>query len=393
MNTLKNRLRSWWQTPRKAGDRIEHRQVSFLELFYDLVYVALIAQLSHALSNNISWEGLGSFVFLFLIVWWAWLNGTIYHDIHGNNDIRTRVFTFLQMFTVVAMAIFAHDALGTSSVGFALSCAAFQLILSWLWWRTGVHDASHRPLTRPYVMAYLLSTGLFVGSIFVPAPIRFIIWGAALLFSLLAPLFMRLRSNSPEVQAQLNLAMSVSNSLVERFGLFTIIVLGEVIIGVVAGVTEHHFLSWQVGITAALGMLIAIGLWWVYFDLISYHHPTRKMSTVFVWLYLHFALTIAITAVGASLLHVIENAGDSLPTQVRCLLLAATAISLFSTGFLTKTIESLPQQIHIAQISRRALFISAFLILLLGLFQIDTIALLISIAILLLVPVIFVVRR
>ncbi len=126
--------------PRKAGDRLEHLQVSFLELFYDLVYVVLISQLSHSLAEHISLVGVAGFAFLLVIVWWAWFNGSSYHDLHGSNDLRTRVLTFLQMFTVIAMAVFAHDALGDSSVGFSLSYAAFQLILTYLWWRTGVHD-------------------------------------------------------------------------------------------------------------------------------------------------------------------------------------------------------------------------------------------------------------
>jgi len=56
-----------------------------------------------------------------------------YHELHGNNDIRTRFFTFLQMFIVVAMIVFAHNALEEGSVGFALSYAAFQLVLTYLW--------------------------------------------------------------------------------------------------------------------------------------------------------------------------------------------------------------------------------------------------------------------
>ena len=53
MNIFKNSFRLWWQPPRRAGDRIEHRQVTFLELFYDLVYVAVIAELSHSLSARL----------------------------------------------------------------------------------------------------------------------------------------------------------------------------------------------------------------------------------------------------------------------------------------------------------------------------------------------------
>lgn len=62
-------------------------------------------------------------------MWVAWGNGTMYHDLHGNNDIRTWLFTFLQMFTVAAMSVFAHSALAQGAVGFALSFAAYQLIL------------------------------------------------------------------------------------------------------------------------------------------------------------------------------------------------------------------------------------------------------------------------
>jgi len=366
--------------------------VTFLELFYDLVYVALVAELSHSLSSHIGWTGLGSFAFLFVIVWWAWLNGTLYHDLHGNNDIRTRVFTFLQMFTVVAMAVFAHDALGEGSVGFALSCAVFQLILSWLWWRTGVYDATHRPLARPYVVTYLLSMLLFVISIFIAEPLRYYLWGVGLLLSLMAPLFMRLRRVTPEIQAQIDLSMDVSDSLVERFGLFTIIVLGEVIIGIVSGVNQHHVLTWQVGIIAVLSMLIAIGLWWIYFDLISHHRPLRNMNIVFIWLYLHLFLTISITTVGASVLNVVKHAGESLPGEVRWLLLTATAMTLVTTALLTRTTQILPEHQRIHDIGRRGLFISVFLIVMLGFIPLNTIPLLGVLSLLLLVPIFFGVR-
>jgi low temperature requirement protein LtrA len=265
---------------------------------------------------------------LFVVVWWAWLNGTIYHDLHGNNDIRTRVFTFLQMLSVVAMAVFAHDALGESSVGFALSYAAFQLILTFLWWRTGVHDPNHRPLSSPYSTTFLINTLLFVASTFVPLTWRFCLWAVALLLSLLLPVFIfNLGRVNPQAQAEIDVVSAVSPSLVERFGLFTIIVLGEVIVGVIGGVAEHHHLSWTVGGTAALGTLIAIGMWWVYFDFVSHHRPRPGMATVSGWFYLHLPLTMGIASVGAAGLNVVEHAGEHLPAEVRWLLVSAIEIT------------------------------------------------------------------
>ena len=100
MTSSRQSFRRWWQPPRKISDREEDRSVTFLELFYDLVYVVLISQIAHALSLHVDLPGVAGFAFLFSLIWLAWLNGAMYHDLHGNDDLRTRVFTFMQMFTV-----------------------------------------------------------------------------------------------------------------------------------------------------------------------------------------------------------------------------------------------------------------------------------------------------
>ncbi|MEM6927010.1 MAG: low temperature requirement protein A, partial [Myxococcota bacterium] len=89
-------FRVWWRPPRRASDRDPDRKVTFLELFYDLVYVVLVSQVAHYLSEHVDAVGLARSLFLFLLLWLAWVNGTVYHEMHGNNDVRTRVFTFLQ---------------------------------------------------------------------------------------------------------------------------------------------------------------------------------------------------------------------------------------------------------------------------------------------------------
>src|SRR5919106_847068 len=319
------RFRRWWQPPHPASQHPEERRITFLELFYDLVYVVIIAELSHALSGNISLAGVGIFIFLFIIVWWAWFNGAMYHDLHGNNDIRTRVFTFLQMITVAAMAVFAHNAIGEGSVGFALAYASFHLILTWLWWRTGVYDSHHRPLSLPYSRTFLVTSILFLVSIGMPAPWRFVLWALALLVDL-AMLSLVLTNRNTAIQEEMSRIVLISPSVVERFGLFTIIVLGEVIVGVVSGVAEHPHLTWLAGGSAFLGMLIAIGLWWIYFDFVSGRPPIPRTSKKLWWIYLHLPVTMGITAVGASILNVVEHAGEPLPSDVRWLLVGSIAV-------------------------------------------------------------------
>ena len=391
MNSLRQNFRLWWQPPKNIRDREEERTVTFLELFYDLVYVVVIAELAHALAEHADLIGVGTFIFLFVIVWLAWFNGTLYHDLHGNNDIRTRIFTFLQMFTVAAMAVFAHNAFGEGSTGFALSFAAYQLVLTYLWWRTGVHDFNHRPLSQPYSANMFISMLLFVASVFVPLPWRFYLWGLALLLSLVIPMviFLVQGRNNPDVQEQIEISSAMSPSAVERFGLFTIIVLGEVIVGVVQGVAGHHHLTWLVGGTAALGMLIAIGLWWVYFDFISHHLPLLGQSKTLGWIYLHLPVTIGIAMTGAAVLNVVEHAGEPLPSEVRWLLVGAITVTLVSIALLMRTIQ-IPQEHH--QIYRRGgivTLVSGFIILLVGFSNLSTIPLLAVLILLLLTPVLY----
>ncbi len=105
-------FRSWWHPPARFEDRPEDRRVTFLELFFDLVFVVLVSELAHRLAEHPSWSGVGWFAFLFFVVWSSWLNGTLYYDLHGTNDVSVRVFTFLQMMTVAVMAVFAGDVPG-----------------------------------------------------------------------------------------------------------------------------------------------------------------------------------------------------------------------------------------------------------------------------------------
>ncbi len=83
---------------------------SFLELFYDLVFVVLIAQVAHTLAGNVTWSGFRDFAIVFALVWIAWLNGSLYHELHGREDGRNRTSIFVQMGLLVLLAVYAAHA-------------------------------------------------------------------------------------------------------------------------------------------------------------------------------------------------------------------------------------------------------------------------------------------
>ncbi len=103
-----------WQRPILRTDEEQglEQKATWLELFYDLVFVVVIAELAHTLSEEINLVSLGTFTFLFIPIWWVWIGVTFYNERFKSNDVSYRLFLFLQMIPVAAMAVFADDALG-----------------------------------------------------------------------------------------------------------------------------------------------------------------------------------------------------------------------------------------------------------------------------------------
>jgi low temperature requirement protein LtrA len=372
-----------WQPPGRFEDRPRDRRVSFLELFFDLVFVVVISQLSRRLAQHPSWSGVGWFVFLFYGVWSSWINGTLYHDLHGTDDVSARVFTFAQMLAVAVMAVYIGDVPGEGATGFALAYAANTLILVVLWFRTGLHDPAHRPGSVPYSIGYLIAAVLFAVSAGVEGPGVYWLWAAALLAEVAGFVVGMHRWTPPGNQG--GDARIATTSLIERMGLFVIIVLGEVIVGAVTGMADVEPLELDGIVIGLLGVVVAIGLWWIYFDLVSHRAPISRGTQV--WLYLHLPLVIATAAGGAAVLNTVEHANTPLPDAVRWLLVGSLASAVLSVVLITMTLEVRRSQPQLYLTADVALFVGALLTLGVGLTDWGAKGTLASMAVLLLVPV------
>lgn len=373
-----------WQPPARFEDRPSERRISFLELFFDLVFVVVVAQLSHRLSEHPSWAGVGWFTFLFFAVWSSWTNGTLYYDLHGTNDISVRVFTFAQMLAVAMMGVFIGSVPGDGEAGFALAYAVNVLVLVLIWFRTGVHDPTHRAASVPYSTFYLFSALTFVGSAWVSPPARYWIWAFGLLLQVAGQVVAFRRWTPPESQGG-DAVIAVTASLVERLGLFVIIVLGEVIVGSVTGIAELEELDLDGAAVGILGVLVAIGLWWIYFDLVSLREPISRYSQL--WLNLHFPLVVAITAGGAGVLNTVGRPSGDLPDAVRWLLVGSMAVAIISVALLTRTLEARARAPEIYLRAELTMYGSAVLALAVGLTDWGANPTLLAMVLLLLAPV------
>ena len=165
--------------PRPHGGVRPDRNVSFLELFYDLVYVAVIAQAAHHLAEHVTERGVVEFAVIFSLIWVAWVNGSLYVELHGRDDGRTRNLVFIQMAILALLAVFTADAAGATGAAFAVVYAAFMAVMTWQWNAVRRQDhAEFRAITGRYVTGMLVSTAVILASALLPPEPRLVAWAA-----------------------------------------------------------------------------------------------------------------------------------------------------------------------------------------------------------------------
>ena len=275
---------------RTTAEPDEERHATWFELFFDLVFVAAVSQLGSALAREPSAAGFARFAALFVVVVWAWVLYTLYANRFDTDDLIFRLAKSGAMLAIAAIAVNIHQTMDGhgGTVAFATGYVVLRVLLIALYLRARhyVVGQGHR-LAEIYIVGYSATTALWLVSIFVPGPYRYVLWGVAMVIDLAIP---------PRAWATLKGHAVVISHLTERFGTFFIIVLGESVVAVVSGVAgfELHFESWVV---AGLCFVIALCLWWVYFDLADTSVVGRgALGLVFV--YSHFPLLAGVAAFG-----------------------------------------------------------------------------------------------
>ncbi len=319
-------LRSYWQPPRAHGEIIEDRSVSFLELFYDLVYVVVIAQAAHHLAEHVTWRGAAEFAVVFGMIWLAWMNGTVYYDLHGREDGRTRTFVFIQMGLLALLAVFTADAVGADGPAFAAVYAIYFAVFTWLWYTVRRQDDErYEPLTRRYLFGMIVSTIVIAATAFMGEELRLIIWALFVVGWVVGNIVLvRLQDGNAELE------FNVTESMVERAGLFTIIVLGEVVVGVVTGISDSERTTIVI-VTGMIGLAIGIAYWWTYFDFVGGRAVRAGRGYGAQWMMGHLPAAMAIAASGAAMVSLIEHAADDrTPAPTAWLLSGAVALGLLA---------------------------------------------------------------
>lgn len=317
----------WWGPPKKFSNKFEERKISWLELFYDLVYVIAISRITHYVGSHLAITGLIDYTYLFIMIYWGWLNGSFHHDLHGSTGVRTNLLTLWQMMIVAALVVTLSSSPETIFFNATIAIMAMQLFITYLWWSVGIYDKEHRKLNVVYTVCYLISFGLMFITLFVQQPLVRILFYVSLVFNYL-PAFLINRT-----LLQRGDEFRLSDSMTERLGLFTIIVFGEVVLGVINGVIEVKELGFRIWVNFGLAILIVFSLWWIFFSMIADKKSKSGFlrSNIMALAYIPTLMALALTGVAFSgLFTLYENHSDEHAYWIR--ILSGMAFSIFLIG-------------------------------------------------------------
>ena len=328
--------RRLWQPPRPHGQQPLERTVSPVELFYDLVVVVLVAQAAHHLAGQLTWRGFAEYAAVFMLIWIAWLNGSLYHDLHGHDDARGRTVFLVQILVLVPLGACIPAAGGARGVLFAADAAVLFAILA-VFWRGAARDdpPDFRRSSQLFVAGTVVCAAVLAGTILLPPGARVIAWlalGAVYLVGFAAMIAL-----ATPVQAA---AFTITDALIERFGLFIIIVLGETVTGVVNGLVNAALspLTLAVGLVA---LVVGFGAWWTYFDFAGQRKPRQTRTATIVWMLGHLPLTAAVAAMGAAMVTLVEHAHDRhAPAPAMWLLCTGAAVTLCAAMAVATSLEA-----------------------------------------------------
>jgi len=285
-----------------AGGEEDDRRATWLELFFDLVFVAAVGQLANALSVAPTTGRFFEFLGVFVPVWWAWMGFTYYANRFDTDDLVYRLLTLLAMFGVAAVATTVPSVFDGGTIAFPIAYVAVRLVLLALYARAARHVREARPLARWFLTAFGVAVLIWLASLAVPRPWAYVVWGVALTIELATPIRgWRLVRDAP----------IHPRHIPERFGLLTLIVLGESVLAVVLGVSKASWVMGSAG-AAVAAFLVAASLWWIYFDFVDEGAiSARGIFGGLTYTYMHYFVVVGLAALGAGVkLAILAAGGD-----------------------------------------------------------------------------------
>jgi low temperature requirement protein LtrA len=285
-----------------------HRVATPLELLFDLTFVVAFGvaadQFAHTLAENHVGYGLVGFVFASFAVWWAWMNFSWFASAYDTDDWIYRVTTMVQMVGVIVLALGIPQMFSSIEDGEGLDIRVMvggyvvmrtAMVAQWL--RAAKQDPVRRRACLTYALTITVAQIGWVALLFINTSVP-----ATLLMML--PLFVIELAGPWIAETRMARTPWHAHHIVERYGLLTIIALGEGVIGTVASlsaVVAENGWSVDAVLIAVAGIGLTFGMWWTYYVLPVAPLLEAHRERSFTFGYLHFGVIVSIVATGAGM--------------------------------------------------------------------------------------------
>jgi low temperature requirement protein LtrA len=313
------------------------QQVTVVELFFDLVYVFAVTQLSHLLIHHLTWAGAARTAFLLVVIWWAWIYTTWMVNWFDPGSTAVRLVLILVMLASLLMAAAAPEAFGSHAMLFAGAYVTLQVGRNVA---AAVLLANDHPLRAVFerIVAWSVAAGsLWIAGSFLHGDNRLWLWAPALAVDLAAPLVGywtpgRGVSRTEDYTVE-------GGHFAERCQAFIIIALGESIVLTGATAADAGLTS-EVVFALAIAFLETAALWWLYFGEVAEHSrrhlaasddPGRLARDAYTYLHVPIVAGVILTAVGDELL--VGHPGHSLTPAGTAMVLGGPILFLLGETF------------------------------------------------------------
>lgn len=275
-----------------------HRTAGPLELFFDLVFVVAVAlasqNLHHFESDDHFSIGIVRYLMVFFAIWWAWMNFTWFASAYDSDDWLYRLLTLVQMGGALIMAAGVPEAMNDNRYPIVIAgYMVMRLALVVQWLRAAAGDPQRRATALTYAAGIAVVQVWWSLNLFVPDEWTGVVYIVGVLGELAVPALAERKAITPWHP----------HHITERFGLFTLIVLGESILAssnsIIEGIDvgESTFALPRLAIS---GFAIVAAMWWLYFAYPQRGH-LRTFRMTFRWAYTHYFIFASAAAVSAGI--------------------------------------------------------------------------------------------
>jgi low temperature requirement protein LtrA len=276
----------------------EHRTATVLELFFDLCFVVAVAQAASALHHQVAeghvGDGVVGYATVFFAIWWAWMNFTWFASAYDTDDVAYRLTTLLQIAGALILAAGVPDAMdGRDFAAITLGYVVMRLAMVTQWLRAAGSDRPHRRSSVRFAAGIAAVQVGWVLRLLLPEGLGYAGFLVLVAAELAVPIWAE--RAAPTTWHPRHIA--------ERYGLFTLIVLGECVLSstlAIQSALEEDAVLADLATTAAGGLLTVFGMWWLYFNKEAAEFLTSLRAGI-TWGYGHYLVFASAAAVGAGL--------------------------------------------------------------------------------------------